>query len=80
MMSCCSGDENGGGHHHLPGYTGIQYNTLLSASTFAKAGYVRVLTPDVDVIYNKGKYHAIETNAVLRGQRDPPTILWRAPP
>ena len=27
MMWCCSGGENGGGHHHLPGYTGIQYNT-----------------------------------------------------
>lgn len=26
-MWCCSGGENGGGHHHLPGYTGIQYNT-----------------------------------------------------
>ena len=46
---------------------GLRHNTLLSASKFANAGYVAVLTPEAVLIYDEDTYRAVDTEAVLRG-------------
>ena len=56
----------------------LHHNSLLSASKFADAGYVTVLTADEVLIYDdKDYFQRIDCKAVLRGWRDPTSGLWR---
>ena len=58
----------------------LHHNSLLSASKFADAGYVTVLTADEVLIYDdKDYFQRIDCKAVLRGWRDPTSGLWRVP-
>ena len=58
----------------------LKHNSLISASKFADANYITVLTPTEVLIYD-GERLKLEINkeAVLRGWRDSETGLWRVP-
>ena len=63
--------------HILPN---LEHNSLLSASKFADAGYVSILTPDELLIVEGDEIvHKLRNEAVLRGWRDPASGLWRVP-
>ena len=58
----------------------LEHNSLLSASKFADAGYVSILTPtDLLIIEGDEILHKLEKDAILRGWRDPASGLWRVP-
>ena len=58
----------------------LKQNSLLSASKFADANYITLLTPDEVLIYDGNTLKmTIENYAILRGWRDPTTGLWRVP-
>ena len=58
----------------------LKHNSLISASKFADANYITVLTPTEVLIYD-GEELKLEINreAVLRGWRDRETGLWCVP-
>ena len=59
---------------------GLKHNSLLSASKFADANYITVLTPTEVLIYDgEDLKMTVSTDAVLRGWRDEPSGLWRVP-
>ena len=58
----------------------LKHNSLISASKFADANYITILTPTEVLIYD-GTELKLEINkdAVLRGWRDNDSGLWRVP-
>ena len=59
---------------------GLKHNSLLSASKFADANYITILTPTEVLIYDGEDLKLTVSNeAVLRGWRDEPSGLWRVP-
>ena len=63
--------------HILPN---LEHNLLLSASKFADAGYVSILTPSELLIVEGDKIvHKLRKEAILRGWRDEASGLWRVP-
>ena len=58
----------------------LKHNSLLSASKFADAGYISILTPTEVIILEEDKYaQHVPKEAILRGWRDHATGLWRVP-
>ena len=59
---------------------GLKHNSLLSASKFADANYITILTPTEVLIYDGEDLKLTVSNeAVLRGWRDETSGLWRVP-
>ena len=58
----------------------LEHNTLLSASKFADAGYISILTPThLYIIDGNEIIRKLKKAAVLKGWRDPASDLWRVP-
>ena len=55
----------------------LEHNSLLSASKFADANYITILTPNEVLIYDGDELTInVDKDAVLRGWRDRSTGLW----